>query len=408
MRSHLRFIAAATLVAVGAGITGWVCAQFLHILEGLIWGEGFPALREAVHAATPRYRFGMLIAAGIVGAVSWALFFRGPSPVSAKAGIAGAQIPFWRTVWHSLTQIVVVGMGASIGREVAPREISVSIASKVTEHFEYVKKDRALLIACASGAGLAAVYTLPLSGALFALESLREAKKPKPVLTALYISTVATVIGTIGHWPTPFYTLPHLEFSWHLIAWAIIAGPLCGIAGWTFGRAVSWAESARPRNLHLLWSLPLTFAAVGALMMYVPEVAGNGQAVAQSAFDATPATLMSLVVVLMLAKLLATLGTIRAGAWGGTLTPGIAIGAGVGALLGAGWSLLIPGTPIVTFAFMGSAAFLAASMKMPATAMLLLFEFTHSGATLIVPMAIIVTLAWVTMMAIDLRQTPRN
>lgn len=87
----------------------------------------------------------------------------------------------------------------------------------------------------------------------------------------------------------------------------------------------------------------------------------------------------------MIAKALATTGTIYSGAAGGTLTPSLAIGATLGAVLGGAWTLIWPGSPIAAFAFVAAAAFLATSMRAPFTALILILEFTGQGPALIAP-----------------------
>ncbi len=68
--------------------------------------------------------------------------------------------------------IVIVALGASLGREAAPQQAGAAIASKLSIWAELPDWQRRLLVACGAGAGMAAVYNVPLGGALFALEVL--------------------------------------------------------------------------------------------------------------------------------------------------------------------------------------------------------------------------------------------
>ncbi len=61
------------------------------------------------------------------------------------------------TLLHATLQIITVGIGSPLGREVAPREASAGITTFLVDHFDIKREDRQLLIACAAGAGLAAV-----------------------------------------------------------------------------------------------------------------------------------------------------------------------------------------------------------------------------------------------------------
>jgi H+/Cl- antiporter ClcA len=77
--------------------------------------------------------------------------------------------------------------------------------------------------------------------------------------------------------------------------------------------------------------------------------------------------------------------SLRAGAQGGLLTPGLTLGALLAVILGGVWSLLWPGIPLGAFAIVGAAAFLATSMNMPITAIVLIAEFTRIDHDLLFP-----------------------
>ena len=85
------------------------------------------------------------------------------------------------------------------------------------------------------------------------------------------------------------------------------------------------------------------------------------------------------------AKTVTTFLTIRAGGWGGVLTPAVALGAGIGTVIGLPWAAAWPGSQVAAFAFIGAAAFLGASMNAPFTGLILVIEFTAQGPTILVP-----------------------
>ena len=143
----------------------------------------------------------------------------------------------------------------------------------------------------------------------------------------------------------------------------------------------------RPRDWRVFVALPIASFLVGVTSVWVPSVVGNGQASAQTQFDATWAAGAGLAFALLvlLAKTATTLLTIRAGGWGGVLTPAVALGAGLGALIGLPWATAWPGSEVAAFAFLGAAAFLGASMNAPFTGLILVTEFTAQGPTILVP-----------------------
>jgi H+/Cl- antiporter ClcA len=128
----------------------------------------------------------------------------------------------------------------------------------------------------------------------------------------------------------------------------------------------------------------VVFPVIGLLSIPFPQLLGNGKGVAQEVFDSNIG--LTLAVVLLLLRVLVTLGALRAGAEGGLLTPGLSIGALLGIILGGFWNYAWPGVPLGAFAIVGSAAFLASSMKMPLTAVVLITEFTRVGHDFLIPM----------------------
>jgi H+/Cl- antiporter ClcA len=72
------------------------------------------------------------------------------------------------------------------------------------------------------------------------------------------------------------------------------------------------------------------------------------------------------------------------------LTPGLAVGALLGVVLSGAASLVGATAPSGVFALIGSAAFLAASMNMPLTAIVLIAEFTRVVHPMLVPVALAV------------------
>src|ERR1700676_3634540 len=94
--------------------------------------------------------------------------------VSIKKAVdsPASRMPFAATTVHALLQIVTVALGSPLGREVAPREIGAALAGWLSDRAGLAAEDSRIMVACGAGAGLAAVYNVPIGGALFALEVL--------------------------------------------------------------------------------------------------------------------------------------------------------------------------------------------------------------------------------------------
>ncbi|MGZ4551247.1 MAG: chloride channel protein [Blastococcus sp.] len=390
-RAHLALGAAVVLTGVGAGIAGAALTLFLHVVQHLAYGYSDEAfLVGSMHAPPARRVLAMTVGGAVVGLGWWALRRLSPTVPSVTAALAhpGRHLRMVPTWADALLQITAVGAGASLGREGAPRQVSAALAEWWARRFGLDVRRRRTLLACGAGAGLAAVYNVPLGGAIFALEILLRSVALDDALIALVTSGIATAVAwpIVGRQPT--YAVPALTVPWTLIVGSVLLGPVAGLVGWAFRHLTTAARLRAPSG----WRLPVfttaLFAAVGGVAVVLPEVLGNGKGPAALAFTGgLPLTVLG---ALLVCKPLATAACLRSGAVGGLLTPAVATGAVLGALAGAGWTLLWPGSPPGAFAIVGAAAVLATTQRAPLTAAVLAVEFTHSSLTLLAPIALAV------------------
>lgn len=380
----LRLIVVTALVGVGSGISGLLVSLALHGIEHLAYGYSSGTFLDGVMSSSPERRVMALLIAGLIGAVGWWVLRRFGRPVvSVELGVDGKRMPAIATVMNAALQIVIVGLGASIGREVAPRELGALVAGWLSDRAGVSARERGILVACGAGAGLAAVYSVPLGGAAFSVEILLAELSLATALPALATSAIATLVARLVVHTGPLYVLPHVRLTAALVVWSIIAGPVLGFAALGFLKLVRFAADHRPRGWTILFIMPLVFLAIGFASILSPSILGNGRALGQVAFAGTLG--VGVLAVTVLVKVIATTATIGSGAAGGTLTPSLAIGAGLGAVLGFCWNLILPGTPLAAFAFVAAAAFLATALRAPFTALILVVEFTGQGPTLLVP-----------------------
>jgi H+/Cl- antiporter ClcA len=392
-RWALRMVVVTALVGVAGGVAGISVWLALHLIQVVAFGLPFHTGAEAADEPSAVHRFLAVLVAGVLAAVAWWLLRRHGRPVvSVQAAVDGRRMPSFATAANAAIQILVVGLGASIGKEVAPRELGAWLSQLVTERAGLTPRETRVLVACGAAAGLAAVYDVPLGGALFAVEVLLGEISIATALPAFATSAIAALVARAVVPVETLYDVPRLSTSPSLVVWAVLAGPVLGIAAIGFVRLTTVLQARRPRGWRVLVVMPFVFAAVGAVAVWFPEVLGNGRALGLAAFAAhvhdaavlglAPVLLMG---VLSVAKTATTAATIGAGAAGGTLTPSIAIGASAGVFLGGAWALVWPGSGLAAFAFVGAAAFLATTMRAPFTALVLVVEFTGQGPTILVP-----------------------
>ena len=100
--------------------------------------------------------------------------------------------------------MLLVGSGARSGREGAPRQFAAALGDLGTSRWALTPRDREILLACAAGAGLGAVYSVPVGGALFAARILLGSWHPRVLGTALITRAWRS------RWPrrSPIWTRP--------------------------------------------------------------------------------------------------------------------------------------------------------------------------------------------------------
>ncbi|WP_144113924.1 chloride channel protein [Paraburkholderia sp. BCC1886] len=397
--SHaLRWATVVVLTGLFGGLSGLGLAALLHVIQHIAYGyspltffngESFV---NGVTAASPARRVGVLTVCGLVAGLGWWAVARWCKPlVSVARAVDGddPRMPVVATACHALLEIITVALGSPLGREVAPREMAAMIAARLCSYARLSLEDSKVLVACGAGAGLAAVYNVPLAGVLYVLEGLLASFRWRALVPAIVTSVIAALIARLGLGNLPQYDVPRYAATPLLMIWSAIAGPLFGVAAVLFTRSTSSARAHAPRGAALAGLCLLNFGFIGLLATRFPILLGNGRGPAQVGFDGSigfrlAATLLGL-------RVLITWTSLRAGAAGGLLTPGLCNGALLAILLGGIWSTVWPGTPLGAYAVIGATAFLASSMRAPLTALALLFELTHPSQEFLLPMLIAVS-----------------
>lgn len=404
----LKLAAVTLLVGVAGGVGGGSMALLLHFVQHTVYGYsladlvGPESFLQAVSRTSALHRLLALTAGGVLAGLGWwMVYHRGARLVSIKAAAAtGQPMPYATTTAHAVLQIVTVAMGSPLGREVAPREIAAILTQKLTNWAGLTGEDAKLLLGCGAGAGLAAVYNVPLGGAVFALEVLILRLDPKAILMALSSSCIAAVIAWAALGNAPQYHIPAFTLSVPLMVLCVLSAPLIGLAGYSFARLTAAARRNMRTDSRLILRCVTVFALIGLAAAAFPQLPGNGKGPIQLGLESNIPLHLGLA--LLALKVAAIGGALWAGAEGGVLTPGLTVGALFSTLLVLGWNMVLPPIPPGAFALVGAAAFLGVSMQMPFTAVALMFGFTHVGQNFLVPLILTATIASATARAVPM------
>ncbi len=250
-------------VSITSGLVGMFLALFLHYIQHLAYGYSLNSiispesfLQGVIHASITRKLF-ILFLCGLIAGFGWWLLYRFAQPICSVPKALEKKtpdMPFTTTIINGLLQIITIALGSPLGRESAPREISSLFAGRFASKMKLSLDDIRIMMACASGAGLAAVYNVPLGGAFFTLEVLLKNFHWKIVLCALTSSTIAALISWIGLGHQPQYHLSPYFIDLHtIIIWSFIVGPFIGLMAYCFITIANKLAKTSPKN----WRLPV-------------------------------------------------------------------------------------------------------------------------------------------------------
>src|ERR1700722_13678230 len=247
----IRFWIAIVLTGLCAGLGAALLTVLFDVAQELAWGAADPAaLFEAARQASPERHLGLLLAAGLATSVSQWLLTRLTSgnsiDVTAAIWFQAGRMPPGRTRGTAVQSIVIVAMGVPLGREGAPKQFGVVFGNLFSSLQKLSDEQRRLVVAIGAGAGMAAVYSVPLGGALFALEVLRGALALRLVVPALAAALIATTTASFIVPNAPLYTVPLYPISPDVYLWAVIASPFIGLWSVVFVRAIAWAYRVQP------------------------------------------------------------------------------------------------------------------------------------------------------------------
>jgi H+/Cl- antiporter ClcA len=388
-RRTVEFGCAIVIVGLLAGAAGAATTLLLHGVEHLTYHYSFGTLLTGIGGSSPvRRALGPTIGGALAGLGWWLLRRRADVPSLSAAIASPRRLPRLPLSIDAALQVLLVGSGASLGREGAPRQLAAALSDFGTQRLSLTQRDREILLACAAGAGLGAVYSVPLGGAVFSARIVLGTWHPRAVGTALITSSIAVAVAAPVTHLEHALTWPDADLSYLFAFLALAVSPLAAAVGLAFDKVMA---AARPRSPLRSWLLIPSIAAAGLVIgicsIRWPELPGNGRSILTVSVNSS-LTLGSAAVILALKPLLTAL-FVRTGAVGGMLTPALATGAAAGsvvvlALNGlAGTSIDVPAVSLTC-----AAGVLAITQRAPGFAALFVWELAHPPYWLLIVFAI--------------------
>lgn len=394
-------------VGLATGVVAWALITGVHLVAEAAFSAPTPPWQVVAVPTLGGLGVGLLVryavpevsGGGVVATLEAVAIHRGRIRRRvAPAGVAATSI--------------ALGTGASGGRE-GPIVLFGGAVGSLIAGLGRLDEDRTRsLVAAGVAAGIAASFNAPIGGMLFAIElllgGLRRAGSLQVIVVAAVVSSVTArqLVGPGLPLFDPAQTA-RLDRPAELLVHATIGLLALLVAhGFRRGEHLAGRAAARLRaRLGTVGTVGLGGLGVGLIALAVPEVLGEGAGLPAipgasrepirmmlDGLEGTGWAAAGSLLLLLVAKLLASVLSIGTGSAVGTLAPSLFTGAALGGAVGA---VAVPtlglGSP-TAFALVGMAAVFAAVVRAPLTAIILVFELT-GDYELVLPLMLAVGIA---------------
>ncbi|MCD3443973.1 chloride channel protein [Streptococcus equi subsp. zooepidemicus] len=400
------------LVVAGmiAGVVAYVLTQAIHFIQAISFGYQSGSFSTMIATVAPERRFLSLLLAGAIAGLGWQLLAKKAKPIQPIQQTLSQQKDFspWTQFCHGWLQLITVSMGAPVGREGASREVAVALTAACNKAINTPAAEQGLLLACASGAALGAVYQAPLATIVFIIEAIVKKCSVKHIYAAAItaFTAVQSVLVLSGHQDIQ-YLIPPQAWQLTTVLWAIIASPILAFLAFCYQQLLKNAPKAKPKSR---WFIPRVLGAFGfsaCLSLYFPEILGNGKAGLLLLLHHDVS--LSYTASLLLSKAAAVYAVFASGAKGGKIAPSMMLGGASGLLLASLSNQLgYLSVPLPLAIVIGATLFLGIINQIPLTAPFFLIEITGQPLISLVPLAIVVLTSYLSQQLFQTILSPKK
>ena len=311
-----------------------------------------------------------------------------------SGNIPGVVVPV-----KSVASVLTVGSGGSGGYEGPVTLIGAAVGSFIARHLNLTVRARRILMAAGLAAGIAALFQAPLAGAIFGFEIFYSSGdiEYETVLPCFIASAVSyTVFAYFFGWGSLF-TMPSecaFDSGLRLLPYFALAVVLTFGARFyiSFFRMVErkFEESTVKARLKVFFGGLVT----GIIGFFFPDVLGSSYSVIRVCFTAGFSDVFAEYgsftiagfVAFFFMKAVATSFTVGSGGSAGVFAPALVCGGSLGAATGLFFAKVLPasfGIHPAAFALVGMAGFLASTVRIPLTAIVIVAEISGNHSLLL-------------------------
>ncbi|MDJ0591556.1 MAG: chloride channel protein [Pleurocapsa sp. MO_226.B13] len=299
----------------------------------------------------------------------------------------------------TIATILIIGAGFTLGRRGPTVHIGAALGAQVSRWIPNSPTNRRQMIAAGAAAGLAAGFNTPIAGVLFVVEELMRDISGLTLETAIAASFTGAVVSRIlgsADLNVPLVVLDSTRrgsFTAPEIPFYVLLGILAGILGGIFNRSiVRGMKFGRrlplPRPLRIGLAGLISGIIVAWLPPFFQDNAGLRELLIAGQFTWQTTALI------FVAQFCLTILAYSAGAPGGLFAPALVLGSALGYLVGVAEVAVVSTESPYTFALAGMGAFFTAVVRVPITAIVIIFEMT-ADFNLVLPLMISSAVAYI-------------
>lgn len=295
--------------------------------------------------------------------------------------------------------ILVLGAGLTLGRRAPTVHIGAALAAQLCTWVPTSPEHRRQMIAAGAAAGLAAGFATPIAGVLFVVEELMRDVSGLTLETAIVASFTGAVVSMLLQFadlniPAVLLDTVKTSFSAPEIPFYILLGTLAGILGASFNKGVLLLSGFQRRlNLPLSLRIGLIGCFSGSIIALLPPFFRDNAGLREFLVNGELSTLN--IAIAFVAHFFLTMLAYSSGAPGGLFAPALVMGSALGYLVGEVEHFIIGTSTEVTFALAGMGAMFTGVVRVPITAIVIVFEL-NNDFNLVLPLMITCAVSYIT------------
>ena len=380
---------AALAMLLGGAVAG--IARVLTSLIGLVTNLAFYGRWSTEFSSPAGNHLGLwVIVVPAIGGIIVGIMARWGSRAIRGHGIPEAmeqvllnesKIPARMTWLKPVSSAIAIGTGGPFGAEGPIIATGGALGSLTGQWLHVTADERKTLLAAGAAAGMAAVFSAPVSAVLLSIELLLFERRARSLIPVALAAVIGTSVRYLLEGNAPMFPMPDVASPGFaaLVAY-IVLGAFVGVASVGITKLTYAVEDGFEKlPIHWMWWPALGGLVVGAVGYIMPITLGVG-------YDNITAVLsgqigLAAMISLCLLKLLSWSVALGSGTSGGTLAPLFTIGGAMGGAAGLVLANTMPWLHIDArlAALVCMAAIFTGASRAFLTAVVFAFETTHQS-----------------------------